>query len=810
MSACFINGACDYSMSKERSAQMANILPVPESEKRVLENLLRDLNETYPDKVIRNLGRDHKKWDEKVTRLNKNIGYENRNEFLAAYGFTVEQGKGGRPSNDLNAIVEELISRYEGDRFVTSVDQLKEENPDLAPKFKSIQNKAKELFGMSFNNYLKEKGVFQSNKSASEEKNKEYKVKVDAMITELRARYAGKELPKTLAELKSSNSDIENISNIGPWIERAYGKHGLDYLVEQGIVQEKEKKPEKTADEIAASNFRKLPVDQKIATVTESLLMKVANDGKAESFKELCEQYDDLPNETTLRKWIKEVYGVSPNDYFVSAGIVMSPHEQYMAFLERLVNDEYNPSVENKKEAFYDYYDFLDADAILIDTTGSNDGTTIPKNKKYTFVVGDHTFTVKNKMGTGMKKFEMPYSAFYFDLKVAADNILEVEDVQDRMLRVEDTSDAWVYAKPVVDPETAMISAECAEKRYKLFSALTHLISKDEVLENICKLAPKKKNGTFHKGRVMRIASSGTVEVQGFKKTDILYSDNTIWAILAKAETDDELSVYVEERRVNENELELIQKDFISSQWKALGLEKYVNNDGQTVIKRDREELFRIEKDRLFINEVEGKEDFLKELSQYRSAIVDGDEILIRFPYKENFNRSFRGNEFTVNVEKMHGPILDAWSSMLAFEGLYDYKDWYRRSQKATKQVHHYDDGCTVIDHAPTTNKPGDPYSDCRVLKVKKYGLKESIIRFAKFIDSITDICEQLIESAPREKSGVLKKGQYASFSLQYVLEKEFYIFPPKDTMYGHMSTVNESEIALELRFWKKYWNVPD
>ena len=67
---------------------MANILPVPESEQRVLDNLIRDLNETYPDKVIVRLQQDHKKWYEKVTRLYKNIGYASRDEFLAAYGFT--------------------------------------------------------------------------------------------------------------------------------------------------------------------------------------------------------------------------------------------------------------------------------------------------------------------------------------------------------------------------------------------------------------------------------------------------------------------------------------------------------------------------------------------------------------------------------------------------------------------------------------------------------------------------------------------------------------------------------------------------
>ena len=154
---------------------MANILPVPESEQRVLDNLIRDLNETYPDKIIVRLQQDHKKWYEKVTRLYKNIGYASRDEFLAAYGFTEVKGKNGRPSADLNAIIEELISRYEGDRFADSFDQVKADNPDIAPKLKNISNKSKELFGMSLNNYLKEKGVLKSDKSAAEERNKEYK-----------------------------------------------------------------------------------------------------------------------------------------------------------------------------------------------------------------------------------------------------------------------------------------------------------------------------------------------------------------------------------------------------------------------------------------------------------------------------------------------------------------------------------------------------------------------------------------------------------------------------------------------------------
>ena len=77
----------------EDNSTETNVIPVPHSEQRVLDNLLRNLNEAYPDKVITRLDQDHKKWSEKVTRLYKNIGNDSRNEFLAAYGFTVEEGK---------------------------------------------------------------------------------------------------------------------------------------------------------------------------------------------------------------------------------------------------------------------------------------------------------------------------------------------------------------------------------------------------------------------------------------------------------------------------------------------------------------------------------------------------------------------------------------------------------------------------------------------------------------------------------------------------------------------------------------------
>ena len=301
--------------------KMPEKLPVPESEQRVLDNLIRDLNETYPDKVIVRLQQDHKKWYEKVTRLYKNIGYPSRDEFLAAYGFTVEQGKGGRPSSDLKAIVEELISRYEGDRYVTTMDQLKEENPDLAPKFKNIANKSKELFGMTLAKYLGEKGVFRSAKSVEEDRRKEYQERLDVMFAELKKRYEGKELPKTIRELKESNADIDNIANIGPWIERAYIRNALDYLIELGIVQKKENEP--VIIETKPKKTKQEEYEEKLGSIV-SLLIERYDGKKPELSNDDFKRNNKDLNVNSFDYLSKRVYKKTAFQYLTSQGIIMS------------------------------------------------------------------------------------------------------------------------------------------------------------------------------------------------------------------------------------------------------------------------------------------------------------------------------------------------------------------------------------------------------------------------------------------------------------------------------------------------------
>ena len=131
----------------------------PANVKKRIDTLFPKLDGAYPDKVIAGLQRDHKKWDETAREISKQLGYENKNDFLTAYGYTIEKNVGGRPSGDHMAIIEELKKRYPNGSPFQRVPDLAEANPDLAPKFKNLSNKANELFGMPFAKYLISEGI---------------------------------------------------------------------------------------------------------------------------------------------------------------------------------------------------------------------------------------------------------------------------------------------------------------------------------------------------------------------------------------------------------------------------------------------------------------------------------------------------------------------------------------------------------------------------------------------------------------------------------------------------------------------------
>lgn len=129
----------------------------PELIKERIDNAIASLNEYYPDHIIEgSFNRQHSNLFSKLSGFYQWLGYKSMEDMLAAYGFTYNAKSGRAKSVDPEAIIAELKKRYPEGTTMTA-GEIKDANPDL--KIKSVMNQSKDLFGMTFGNYLVEQGI---------------------------------------------------------------------------------------------------------------------------------------------------------------------------------------------------------------------------------------------------------------------------------------------------------------------------------------------------------------------------------------------------------------------------------------------------------------------------------------------------------------------------------------------------------------------------------------------------------------------------------------------------------------------------
>ena len=200
----------------------------PERIKKRMDTLFPKLDEAYPDKVISGLEKDHKKWAETALEISRALGYESKNEFLIAYGYTIKKLESGRRSTvDPAAIIKTLQERYPNGSGFTKVDDLFAANPEFMPKLKTIKNTSNAVFGMPLGKYLKQIGLLNGAKES----------KLDDKIHALHERYQNRPVPDSLTQLKSENEDLK-IKGIDAEIRTKMNEEPIPYLYRQGLVSE--------------------------------------------------------------------------------------------------------------------------------------------------------------------------------------------------------------------------------------------------------------------------------------------------------------------------------------------------------------------------------------------------------------------------------------------------------------------------------------------------------------------------------------------------------------------------------------------
>ncbi len=218
----------------------------------------------------------------------------------------------------------------------------------------------------------------------------------------------------------------------------------------------------------------------------------------------------------------------------------------------------------------YKSIDRFDANSLFKNIFGSDDIKKIklPTDKKYMTVIDKHEFTVKTLISKRMKnRFEHQYYEMY-DAFTAISTMRSKEEVLEEIDRMDPMrhSDAFMLAAPEFKKDLPELSEEQIELRKKFIASVAYLISDEKVINQIAQLVPKKKNGTFMKGRTIRIAGSG----MAFGKDKVL-------DIYGKTTSDLTLEIYFDERYVKPDDLALMSEDYVCTHTKSLGLSEYIN-----------------------------------------------------------------------------------------------------------------------------------------------------------------------------------------------------------------------------------------
>ncbi len=206
--------------------------------------------------------------------------------------------------------------------------------------------------------------------------------------------------------------------------------------------------------------------------------------------------------------------------------------------------------MENKNFVLYQNLDKLDV-AKLTEAAGSS---TWPKGKRYSVNLGGKEFRIQTYFSRAAdNEPKSGYDAY------EAINSLRAKEIPPEDIMWE-TNGEPQFTDPEFDTSVLKnLSPEQIKQRNSFITAVANLINNQETMEAIVKAATKKKNGTLHKNRLVRIASSGVA---------LIFHD--IYAIVGRAKSDYSISVTFETVRCSPGDNEVWANDFISTYHEGL------------------------------------------------------------------------------------------------------------------------------------------------------------------------------------------------------------------------------------------------
>ena len=198
----------------------------------------------------------------------------------------------------------------------------------------------------------------------------------------------------------------------------------------------------------------------------------------------------------------------------------------------------------------YDKLDSLD----ITKLTASVKKMEWPKGKRYTVNCNG----VEIKVQTYLAKAGEKMPGFGYDAYSAIESMY-VRELSREEIQWENNGEPQ-YADPQFNTkDLTWLSDEQIQKRTDFIIAIANLINNQETMDAIVQAAAKKKNGTLHKNRVVKIACAGVSD-----------SIDRVYAIIARAKTDNTMSITFEDVLCRPGDNGVWANDFISTYHEGL------------------------------------------------------------------------------------------------------------------------------------------------------------------------------------------------------------------------------------------------
>ena len=176
-------------------------------------------------------------------------------------------------------------------------------------------------------------------------------------------------------------------------------------------------------------------------------------------------------------------------------------------------------------------------------------GTSWPKGKRYTVNCNG----IEIKVQTYLAKADETVPGHGYDAYAAIESMYMRELKREEILW--EYNGEPQYADPQFNTkELTALSDEQLQKRADFIIAIANLINNQETMTAIAQAAAKKKNGTLYKNRVLKIACSVISD-----------SIDRVYAIVARAKTDNTLSITFEDILCKPGDNKVWASDFIST-----------------------------------------------------------------------------------------------------------------------------------------------------------------------------------------------------------------------------------------------------